>query len=256
MDCKRYFETIMKMVMPQTFPMGIKLLRKGDSLPEGAVRPGKFGIRIALCQWTNLARRWGWVVGAMAEDINCSPCRACFGFGRLASRADLARFIMDMGYFDSPEQASAMAEELDLLDPGEITGVVAFPMDKAPVDPDLLVVYGTPAQMTRLAYAYTHSYARPIHSSTTFGLSCLSMVLPSWKKEPALVHPGRGERTLAGTDDSEMLFTAPMDYAEGIVEGLEKTHRKGLRYPIQGYMLYEPPVIPPMKALEEKLLEP
>jgi hypothetical protein len=37
------------------------------------------------------------------------------------------------------------------------------------------------------------------------------------------------------------------------VDGLEKTHQKGTRYPIQSYMLYQPPEIPPVKALGEKL---
>jgi len=57
MDYEKYSEIIMKMVMPQSFPIGIKILRKGDPFPDGVVRPGKFAIKVALCQWTNLARR-------------------------------------------------------------------------------------------------------------------------------------------------------------------------------------------------------
>ena len=255
MDYEKYSEIIMRMVMPQSFPIGIKIIKKDDPFPDGVVRPGKFGIKVALCQWTNLARRWGWVVGAMAEDINCTPCLAGFGFRKLKNKSDFAQFIMDMGFSDSLELASALAEQLEVIKPGEVKGIVAFPLAKAPVRPDLIVIYGTPAQMTRLTYAYTHSYGRVIHSKTSFGLSCLSNVMPFWKQEPTFVHPGRGERTLAGTDDSEMLFSTPVSHLEALVNGLEKTHKKGLRYPIQGYVLYEPPLIPPMKALEEKLIE-
>ena len=256
MDYEKYSEIIMRTVMPQSFPIGIKILRNDDPLPDKTVRPSRFGIKIALCQWTNLARRWGWVVGAMAEDINCTPCLAGFGFKRLKDKSDFAQFIVDMGYFDSLEPAAALAEHSEFLKPGEVKGILAFPLAKAPVDPDLVAIYGTPAQMTRLTYAYVHSHASIIHSSTSFGLSCLSAVMPFWKQEPALVHPGRGERTLAGTDDSEMLFSTPVSHLEALVDGLEFTHRKGLRYPIQGYVLYEPPLVPPMKALEEKLVEP
>jgi uncharacterized protein (DUF169 family) len=256
MDYEKYSQVIMRMVMPQSFPIGIKILRNDDPLPDGVIRPSKFGIKIALCQWTTLARRWGWVVGAMAEDINCSPCLAGFGFKKLKDRSDFAQFAVDMGYFDSLEPASVLAEQMELLQPGEVKGIVAFPLAKAPVRPDLAIIYGTPAQMTRLTYAHIHSHARIIHSRTSFGLSCVSAVMPFWKGEPSLVHPGRGERTLAGTDDSEMFFSTPIGHLEALVDGLEKTHKKGLRYPIQGYVLYEPPVIPPMKALEEKLIEP
>jgi uncharacterized protein (DUF169 family) len=252
MDLKKCSEIIMKMVMPQSFPIGIKILRKDDSFPDGVVRPGKFGIKVALCQWTNLARRWGWIVGAMAEDINCTPCLAGFGFKKLKDKSDFAQFIMDVGFSDSLEPATVLAEQLELLKPGEVKGIVAFPLAKAPVRPDLIVIYGTPAQMTRLTYAYTHSHSRVIHSRTTFGLSCLSAVMPFWNQEPTFVHPGRGERTLAGTDDSEMLFSTPASHLEALVDGLEKTHEKGLRYPIQGYVFYEPPLTPPLKALGEK----
>ena len=33
MDHEKYSEIIMRMVMPQSFPIGIKILRKNDSLP-------------------------------------------------------------------------------------------------------------------------------------------------------------------------------------------------------------------------------
>ncbi|MBW2339796.1 MAG: DUF169 domain-containing protein [Deltaproteobacteria bacterium] len=182
----------------------------------------------------------------MAEDINCIPCLV--GFKKLKNKSDFAQFALDMGYFDSLEPAADLVEQLELLKLGEVKGIVAFPLAKAPVSPDLLVIYGTPAQMSRLTYAYTYSHSRVIHSRTTFGLSCVPTVMPFWKEEPALVHPGRGESTLAGIDDSEMLFSTPVSHLEALVDGLEKTHKSGLSYPIQGYVLYEPPLIPPMKA--------
>ncbi len=255
MDYTRYSESIMRMVMPQSFPLGVKIIKKDDPFPDEVVRPGKFGIKVALCQWITLARRWGWVLGATAEDINCSPCLAGFGFRKLKTKADFVQFLMDMGYFDSRDLASALAGPLELLKPGEVKGIVAFPLNKAPLSPDLVVIYGSPAQMIRLAVGFIYNHGRLIRSETGFGLSCLATVMPFWKHEPALVHPGRGERMLAGTGDDEMLFTAPASYLETLVDGLEKTHKKGLRYPMQGYLLYEPPLIPPMKALEEKLME-
>jgi uncharacterized protein (DUF169 family) len=245
----------MRMVMPQSFPLGAKIVKKDDPFPDGVVRPSKFGLKVAMCQWITLARRWGWIVGAMAEDINCSPCLAGFGFKKLQDQADFVQFLMDMGYFDSLDLASALAEPLQMLKPGEIKGIVAFPLSKAPMEPDLVLIYGSPAQMTRLVVGFVYNHGRLIRSETGFGLSCLSTMMPFWKNEPALVHPGRGERMLAGTGDNEMLFTAPAGYLETLVDGLEKTQKKGLRYPMEGYLLYEPPLIPPMKALEKKLTQ-
>jgi uncharacterized protein (DUF169 family) len=256
MDYKKHFDVIMRRVMPQSFPIGIKMIMQEDTFPEEIVRPKKYGIKVALCQWTNLARRWGWVVGATANDISCTPCLAAFGFRKVQDKADLAQFFVNMGYFSSPDLAMTITDNLKLLEPGKVNGIVAFPLNKAAVDPDVVVVYGSPAQMIRLAYAHIYAYGRFIRSETGFGLSCLSAVLPSQTKEAIFVHPGRGERILAGTDDCEMFFSLPASALPDIVDGLEKTHEKGLRFPIQGYVLYQPPVLPAMKELEKRLTEP
>jgi hypothetical protein len=40
---------------------------------------------------------------------------------------------------------------------------------------------------------------------------------------------------------------------EDLVEGLERTQDKGTRYPIQKYMIYEPPILNQMKELDQYL---
>ena len=255
MSYKDHYDTIMKTIMPPSFPVGIKLLRAGDDIPDTIPTPKKFGIAVYLCQWIGMARRFGWVVGLTPDDINCTPCLAGFGFKRVDDPSAIASFYMDMGYFDSMEQARAMAEGSTSLEPGSVRGVLVFPLNKAPVDPDVVVIYGTPAQMIRLTYAYISSFQKPIRSETTFGLSCLAAVKPSLTGDSTLIIPGRGERMMAGTDDAEMFFTVPATQLDGIIDGLEKTHKKGLRFPIQGFGLFQPPVIPAMEKLGEHLVD-
>jgi len=103
-------------------------------------------------EWMRLWKEWMMIL-AMKQRVEIS---------------DFAQFIMDMGFFDSLEPATLLAEQLEFLKPGEVKGIVAFPLAKAPVTPDLVVIYGTPAQMTRLVYAYTRSHSRVIHSNTSF----------------------------------------------------------------------------------------
>ena len=52
-----------------------------------------------------------------------------------------------------------------------------------------------------------------------------------------------------------MFFTFPAGDCESLVDGLRKTHERGTRYPVQSYMIYQPPLIQPMKSLEEKLVD-
>ena len=254
MDCQVYADVLTRMIRPQSFPLGVKLYKDSGELPEKAVRPAKYGIQISLCQWITMARRWGRILGAVAEDINCSPCLAALGLRRLESHAPLAEYFMDMGYFDRIELARKATADLDPIPFGEIKAIAVFPLDKAPVDPDIVLVYGTPAQMARLAAGYVYHHGELIQYQTTgFGISCLSALKPHFSGKPAFVHPGRGERILAGTDDAEMLLTFPASCCEPLLDGLQKTHEKGTRYPIQSYLLYQPPVLKQMKILEQKL---
>lgn len=256
MDYETCSEEISRMIRPQSFPLGVKLVKGIDQLPKGAARPSQYGIKISLCQWTTMARRWGRVLGAVAEDINCTACLAALGLKRLVNRIHLSQYFLEMGYFDSLELAERATAGLDPIPSGEIGGVAMFPLHRAPVACDLIVIYGTTAQMARLAAGYLYHSGELVESKTTgFGLSCLSAVKPYFTGKPAFVLPGRGERMLGGTEECEMFFTFPERYLESLVDGLRKTHEKGTRYPIQRYMLYQPPVIKPMKTLEEKLID-
>ena len=165
-----------------------------------------------------MARRWGRVLGAVADDINCTPCLAGLGLKRMENSKALSEYFMDMGYFGSIESAENVTKELDPIPYGEIKGIAVFPLETAPVDPDIVLVYGTPAQMSRLASGYLYHHGALMESKTTgFGLSCLSAVKPHFTGKPALVHPGRGERILAGTDESEMFMTFPASYCESLL---------------------------------------
>ena len=151
MNFKTFSEKISKLIRPQSNPLGVKLLQPGEQLPEEAVRPAKYGIEISLCQWTTMARRWGRVLGAVAEDINCTPCLAALGLKEMKNDEALAEYFLDMGYFDNIELAKNATKKLGQISAGEIGGIIFFPLEMAPVDPDIVLIYGTPAQMARLA---------------------------------------------------------------------------------------------------------
>jgi uncharacterized protein (DUF169 family) len=200
-------EEISKLIRPQSYLLGVKLVKDGSQIPEGAISPSKYGIKISLCQWTTMARRWGRILGAVAEDINCTPCLAALGLKQMKSSKALSEYFLDMGYCDSIELAENATTEMEPIPVGEIGGVAFFPLEMAPVEPDIVLIYGTPAQMARLASGYVYNSGELIESNTTgFGISCLSAMKPYLTGKPALVHPGRGERILAGTDESEMFF--------------------------------------------------
>ncbi len=68
----------------------------------------------------------------------------------------------------------------------------------------------TPCLAALCMKKYVYHTGELIESQTTgFGISCLSAIKPYFTGKSAFVHPGRGERILAGTDEAEMFFTFP-----------------------------------------------
>jgi uncharacterized protein (DUF169 family) len=111
MDFKAFGEGISEMVRPQSFPIGVKFVKAADEIPKRAAKPSKYGIKISLCQWITMARRWGRILGATAEDINCTPCLAALGLQRLESKTHFSEYFLDMGYFDNIELAEMATKE-------------------------------------------------------------------------------------------------------------------------------------------------
>lgn len=256
MDCQEYNQALTEMIRPQTHPLGIKILTNGDDVPPGFSRPQRFGIKISLCQWMTMARRWGKPLAALAEDINCSPCLAALGLKKMTTPNALADYLWDMGYFASRELAARAAAQMDPIPAGEIRGLSITPLAQATEPPDLVVIYGSPAQMARLSSALVHQTGEFVGSNTTgFGVSCLAMMKPRFSGKPALVVPGRGERILAGTEEGEMYCSLPFELMDSLLTGLEETQKTGTRYPIQKYVLYEPPEVPAFTALNQAMTE-
>ena len=193
MDYKLFSEEITRMIRPQSYPLGMKLIKDENTLPEKAIRPAKYGVKISLCQWVTMARRWGRILGAVADDINCTPCLAALGLKRMENNKALSEYFLDMGYFESIELAEKSTSELKPIPYGEIRGIAVFPLETALIDPDIILIYGTPAQMARLASGYLYYHGELIESRTTgYGISCLSAVKTHFTDKPAFVHPGRG----------------------------------------------------------------
>src|SRR3970040_679355 len=57
--------------------------------------------------------------------------------------------------------------------------------------------------------------------------------------EPQGILPCSGDRIFGQTQDHEMAFSIPWAKMGEIIEGLEGTHRGGIRYPIPQFMAYE-----------------
>ncbi|MEA3332645.1 MAG: DUF169 domain-containing protein, partial [Pseudomonadota bacterium] len=122
--------------------------------------------------------------------------------------------------------------------------VVYSPLERTKVEPDVVLIYINPAQLMRLIHGATYHTGKPLTCSFSGrAASCTEGVIGAFlDKDAKVVVPGNGDRVWATCQDHEMAMAIHAQRLPELLEGLEKTHSKGVRYPIPTYLNYQPEV--------------
>ncbi|HHB11901.1 MAG TPA: hypothetical protein ENK62_01715 [Chromatiales bacterium] len=235
----------------ETFPLGILRLDPGAEPPERAKRPLRdMGTRIAICQGISIARRYGWTVAMGAEDMACPVARAVFGFEEPVEYYTEGNLAAGMYARDLPA-GRRMEEALERCAPGELEGIAVGPLERIDREPETVLVYGNSAQVLRLVNAALWEEGGSLPSDFSGRADCSDIVLKAARTgRPQVILPCYGDRVFGMTADHEMAFTFPFSWAARIAEGLEQTHRAGVRYPIPQFLRFEPSFPPSYRKLE------
>jgi len=239
-DPKAADQALQTYVRPQTFPVAIRMLRPGEPIPERARRPARdFGKLSMNCQVIDMARRYGWTIALTRDDSICSLGITALGFDRPTHLYNSGTLCE--GMYTATKEAGARSEAaVDKFLPGEYHALLVAPLDRAAFEPDVVVVYATPAQVMRLTQAALWKTGGRLASSFQGRIVCADIIVTTMQTgQPQVILPCSGDRIFGQTQDHEMAFAIPWARMSEIVEGLEGTHRGGIRYPITQFMEYE-----------------
>ena len=241
----------------KTFPVAARFLQKKADIPEKARRPSvAMGKRIAVCQGVTMARNYGWTVGLAREDVICVAASIAFGFSDSSDQpASLARLFCEASFSNSDDIARKEASSMSRFQNGEIEAIVMAPLEKASFEPEVVVIYGNPAQMMRLAQAWSYTTGERISGEYGGKLECDEyLITPLKTQHPRVVIPGNGERIFAATQDDEMALALPgKDFFE-LTKGLKEVGRAiGARYPVTPYQNFQPEFPKQYKELGKEL---
>jgi uncharacterized protein (DUF169 family) len=231
-------------IRPATFPVAVRLLEQGEEPPERSRRPlDETGCRIAFCQVLTLARERGLTMAFSLEDSSCPLANAALGWDEKTSPSFMTSFLRVMNYARDDEAALKRVAGMARLEPGKYPLVVFSPLTRTRVEPHLILVYANPAQVMRLVHAVTHWTGERVPAD--FGGiagSCNEGVIRTFVLDnPRVALPGNGDRVFATTHDDELIFSFPASWADKVIEGLEATAARGVRYPIPTFMNYRLP---------------
>lgn len=240
----------------KTEPLGVAFLREASGLPEKSRRPSQvFGKRVTICQGVTLARVYGWPVGLTAQDLICVPGMLAFGLApEPEPTRDLAALFCEVGFHPAPETALREAEALCRLAPGEIAALYLAPLERLALEPEVIVVYGNPAQLMRLVQAVVYALEERVTGRFGGKVECTSYLIAPYKTGRVhLAIPGLGDRIFSMTQDEELVLSFPRRHLEAILKGLAEAARKiGARYPITFYQNFQPEFPPPYKERAKK----
>jgi len=232
-------EKLRHLINPSTFPVAVKFLEDADQIPPKAKRPLQdMKVKMALCQGYAMARRYGWTVAFTGEDVGCAIAAHTYGWERPTDNSGAINFMNHMNYAADEKAAIEVLSGLPRLELDKDPIVVYSPLEWTKIDPDVILIYVNPAQLMRLIHGATYHTGKPIESRFSGrAASCTEGVLGAFlDKTLKVVVPGNGDRVWATCQDHEMIMAIPSAQLEEVVSGLEKTHQKGIRYPIPAYM--------------------
>ncbi len=239
MDAKTLGAHLQKHIRPDTNPVGIRIVQSESELPERYKRPGQdLGERITICQAVGFARRYGWTIAMNGEDLSCPIAQIAFGYQPQIDYYKEGNLVCGM-YTKDFETAQLTEEDVPKLTQEESGYYVAYPLDKAPFDPSVVVVYGNSAQVMRLVAAMQYQRGGSIGSTFSSRADCADIAIRTLRTgKPQVILPCYGDRVFAQTQDHEMAFSFPFADAQELIEGLEGTHKGGVRYPIPQFLTY------------------
>ncbi|MFX0139025.1 MAG: DUF169 domain-containing protein [Candidatus Hodarchaeota archaeon] len=214
-----------------TSPVAIKFIKDFSEIPENAHRPSKMGQKISLCQAFTLARRWGLNVAMTFEDNICITSSLVHQWEKVPVE-DIFISQVKSGYHkDSDAELKIQMGYRDVFNEESFNlikdhkGFIASPLIKTVVIPDVILLYGDPAQMLHIIHSLSYEGKYIVESKFIgYGESCIKgVLLPYISKKPQLVLPGTGDRLLSVTKEEEMAIGFPSSLLFYISENLFKS---------------------------------
>jgi uncharacterized protein (DUF169 family) len=141
------------------------------------------------------------------------------------------------------------------LDTKAYEAILISPLHKTPMPPDTVLLYGNPAQISRMLQAVTYDMEEKVKGLFGGKVECPEYLIRPFKTgEPRIIVPGPGDRIFSMTADDEMIFALPFSFLDRFTLGLKLSGSKaGASYPITYYQNFQPEFPPHYQELAKKL---
>jgi uncharacterized protein (DUF169 family) len=177
-----------------------------------------------------MARR-GKKVRINGDGLSCPAAARAFGFKPLPEVLESGNGLVGFGIVSDPEIGRKMFQSMTTLEKGSIQDIALFPLENAPMTPDIVVLEGEVEKLMWIVLAYLHVMGGERVDSTTSVLqaTCVdSTIIPFMEDRLNMTFGCYGCREATDIDGTETILGFPGHFLEEITEHVEFLSRKAI----------------------------
>lgn len=207
-------------------PVGVALIGSKQLLPAGA----QVLQRHRYCQALMRARH-GEDVLLTGGQLACPAAAAVFGFRPLPAKLQSGEGLVGFGIVSDPLVGRRMFEGMPCLESGAYQAIHLFPLEKAPVVPDVIVVEDEVEKLMWIVLAYLHATGGERVSSSTAVLqaTCVDATVIPYQESrlnPSFGCYGCRDATDIGPNETVLGF--PIQFLNPIADHLAFLDKKAM----------------------------
>jgi uncharacterized protein (DUF169 family) len=215
----------------RTEPIAFRRLADAAELKgiEGVIR---WSQGCVFCQIPYMARVAKLTVAVTSEDELNHRCKRVHGLVEsLDEHVEEECRRLSRTWMPSPEEAMRQQRYYPVVPPGQ--AIVAGPLGRAAFEPDMVMVFGNPAQIMMLLCGMQKvRYERFDFTFIGEGACMDSFGRYYATGKTSVAIPCYGERALGQVADDEIVVALPPDEFDRVIEGLDTLAKSGFGYPI------------------------
>lgn len=218
----------------KTFPVGLNLLEDPENLKlnKWLRRPSE---KLSLCQLITIVRTFDWTIGGTSEDLVTQGCASVLGLSKLDEYVTSGEMRSKV-WLEKKEDAANCEAVIQRIPYGKYNAFILAPLAYDPFEPDIVLIYGNPAQMSIMINAIQYDNFKRLAFYSVGETSCSDVIGRCFvDREPALSIPCYGERRFGHAADDELAIGLPPEDCARILRNLETLFKRGIRYPISQY---------------------
>lgn len=255
MQPKEISESIVRILHLETEPVAVKMYKDRKDLPKHPQN-----IKQNFCQLVSIARYQGRGNSSTADNMICAFGAACLGL--IETPEVISSGKAAVGVYTGTQEAAKnfMANAFKIGDTGRAyDAVMVKPLSEVEEsdEPDAVIMYVNPAQAMRLIHSCAYDTGEKITADTVAeGAMCSCTGFSIANQKPIVGFPCAGDRIFGGTQNHEVVFTAPYSLVkEKLVDRLEKTAAGGFSvFPVPPNMHWTP-AMPPAYTVQPEYLK-